>query len=63
LTCSRDTSLTSGRRIFYSAIGDAFKKTFLLTPPAQKCESYFRKWVVLHVAVADGAHAEIGRKL
>jgi hypothetical protein len=44
-------------------IDDAFKRTFLLMPPAQKCESYFRKCVVLHVAVADGAHAEIGRKL
>ena len=36
-TCSRDTSLTSGRRIFCLATGDVFKRIFLLMPPPQRC--------------------------
>jgi len=42
-TCWRDTSLTSGRQISYSATGGACKRTFLPTLPQQKYENSFRK--------------------
>jgi hypothetical protein len=48
-TCWRDTSLTSGRQISYSATGGACKRTFLPTLPQQKYENSFRKCAAARV--------------
>jgi hypothetical protein len=56
-TCSRDISLISGPRISSSAIGGAFRRTFLLTPPAQKCGNSYRRCAAAQVALI-GAHDE-----
>ena len=45
-TCSRDTSLTSGRRISSSATGGVFRRTFLPTQPAQKSGNSSRRCAV-----------------
>jgi hypothetical protein len=57
-TCSRDTSLISGPRIFYSATGGAFKRTFLRTPPMPSCANSFRKCTAAQVAHIGDAHTE-----
>jgi hypothetical protein len=56
-TCSRDTSLTSGPRISYSATGGVFRRTFLPTLPAQKCGNSSRRCVAAPVALS-GARNE-----
>ncbi len=56
-TCSRDTSLTSGPRISYSATGGVFRRTFLPTLPAQKCGNSSRRCAAAPVAHI-GAHNE-----
>ena len=56
-TCSRDTSLTSGPRIFSLAIGGVFRRTFLPTLPVQKCGNSSRRCASAPVAFS-GARNE-----
>jgi len=57
----RDISLISGHPIFYSAIGDDFRKTFLLTLQVRNCGNSSQRKAAAQVAYT-GADDEARRK-
>ena len=57
-TYSRDTSLISGPRIFYSATGGVFRRIFWPMPLMQKCGNFCRRPAAVQVALI-GAHDEM----
>ncbi len=61
-TCSRDTWLTRGGRIFYSATGGTFRRTFWPTPPPQNCGDSSRRCAAAPVVLTGGARNETNEK-